>query len=376
MSAVREIRCSTLARFMNCEGFFYMQDLPENVAGPAAEEGTAAGELLQAMIEQRTTNPQVSSHAKNNVRFDQDMWYYLRPIAERVLRDSQGTALCETRIDWNPGLNGILIRGQYDIGYVLGDTLFIEDLKYGWGIVEVKENWQLIGYAIGEAFRLNRANPGWWPAYINFTIHQPRPHHEDGSTRSWRITFNELIGYYNRISEHFKNVSRTLRTGPHCRYCPAAGEDCTALSRATNNVVDVVLGDFRQDSLSDADLAEQIRLLERCADILEIKQSAITDLAASRISSGSVIPGYSLEKQFGDRKWKPNVTAEAMKILTGGKDLLVTEMMSPAQAEKQGIPRDIVNRLVDRPFKKIKLVKCDTTVEAAKVFGNEIKLIK
>jgi len=142
------VRCSGLARPMVCAGYAFL-DLPRSSTNPAAEQGTAAGEYLEKLL----TNRPMGSTASNGVYFDDDMKFYTTPIYEDVMSRAADQVLCETRIDWETS-SGIMIKGQYDIAFVDKEgRLCIEDLKYGWGIVEVKENWQLLGYAIGEVIK-------------------------------------------------------------------------------------------------------------------------------------------------------------------------------------------------------------------------------
>ena len=370
MQTVREIRCSSLDRYMKCPGFAQMTDTLPNLSNPAAEEGTAAGELLQAMLEQRSLKPNVSSVAKNGVRFDSDMYFHLTPIAQEILAKNVMVS-CEERVDWVPA-QGIAIRGQFDIQYLIGDTLYIEDLKYGWKIVDVKENWQLLGYAIGKVLQLAER-----PKYIQFTIHQPRPHHEEGRSRVWKIdldsTMEGLAYYYNEICAvmtEIANGSRELITGSHCKYCPAAANRCPAISRSMYNGIAEVMYDFKQDDLTEAEIAEQLRLLEDVASLVKIKQDSLNDLACSLSKDGKSIPGYGLEEKFGDRSWKSDVTPEAIEVLTG---LTIVEkvIMSPAKAEKLGVDKKLVKDLVERKHLGFKLTKKDYTRDAEKAFGKK-----
>lgn len=366
MQTVREIRCSSLDRYMNCPGFAQMTDTLPNLSNPAAEEGTAAGELLQAMLEQRTLKPNVTGVAKNGVRFDSDMYFHLTPIAQEILAKNVMIS-CEERIDWVPA-PGIAIRGQFDIKYLLGDTLYIEDLKYGWKIVDVKENWQLLGYAIGVLLKLPER-----PKYIQFTIHQPRPHHEDGRSRVWKIAIEDLTNYYNMIQARMTEIasgSRELITGKHCKYCPAAANRCPAISRSMYDGISQVMYDFKQDDLTEAEIAEQLRLLEDVSSLVKIKQDSLNDLACMKIKAGATIPGYGVEDKLGDRSWKSDVTPEAIECLTGLR-IVEQVIMSPAKAEKLGVDKKLVKDLVERKHLGMKLTKKDYTKDAAKVFGTK-----
>lgn len=366
----REIRCSSLDRYMNCPGFAQMTDLVPNEGGPAAEEGTAAGELLQAMLEQRSLKPNVSGVAKNGVRFDSDMYFYLTPIAQEILNKNV-QVFCEQRVDWVP-TPGLVIRGQFDISYIIGDTLYIEDLKYGWKIVDVKKNWQLLGYAIGKQLALHYAGQPV-PKNIQFTIHQPRPHHEEGRSRVWTIDREETTKYYYDIQTRMTQIingTRELITGKHCKYCPAAANRCPAINRALYEGIDQVMYDFKQDDVSESEIAKQLQLLDDVANIVKIKADSLNQLAVIKMREGKVIPGYGLEEKFGDRSWKADVTPEAMEVLTG-INLIERNMMSPAKAEKMGVDKKLVKDLVERRSTGIKAVRKDFTKQAEQVFGKK-----
>lgn len=370
MSTVLEIRCSSLDRFMKCPGFAYFTDLPPNETNDAAEEGTAAGELLQSMLEQRTLTPTVGITAKNGYRFDHDMYFYVTPIANEILSKNVPVS-CEQRIDWKAH-ESIYIRGQFDICYQIDNTLYIEDLKYGWKIVDVKENWQLLGYAIGKIISLSMN--GNVPEFINFKIHQPRPHHEDGKTREWIISCNELMNnYYQQILKQaivIMSGKAERCTGSQCRYCPAAGEKCTTFNRALNNALDVTMAEFRQDTLTEKQIADQLEILQRASQLIKIKFESLEQLACSKIKEGKVIPGYGIEEKLGDRTWNNDVDPEMVKMLTG-KDLTEKVLMSPAKAEKMGISKRMIESLVTRKFTGTKIKKKDFSKDAEKAFGKK-----
>ena len=364
---ITEIRCSSLHRPMQCLGYLSLENLVVEEAGQPAKDGTACGELLSEMIRQRTDTPNVGTTASNGVFLDQDMWFHARDVYNTILQRAQGSLIeTEERIDWMTKA-AITVRGQFDISFVVGDTLYIEDLKYGYGIVEPKENWQLLGYAIGQAIRLNSKGYGY-PKQVSLTIHQPRPYHEEGRTRTWVISWSELEKYYNQINDtliRYTQGDRTLSTGKACKYCPAASA-CPALSRSANNALDTVLCDWNEKPLTNAEVAEQYELLQRAHELLELRLKSVEQLAVSRIQNNQIVPGYSFEMSYGDRKWKSNVTAESIQALTG-VSIMKTDMMSPNQAEKAGVNKKLTAVLTEKPAKGPKLVKKDLSAEANKI---------
>lgn len=357
-----EIRCSQLARPMACAGFTSFRDLPRSESSPAAEEGTACGELL----ERRLLGHEIPRQARNGVYFDDDMHFYTTPIVEEINARRNSDVLCEQPIDWRTR-SGVWIRGKYDLSFVANGALYIDDLKYGWGIVEAKKNWQLLGYAIGEVIRRGTAFEK-----IILRIHQPRPHHEDGSTREWVLTYGELLDYKEQIEQRMEQIvagQNQLQTGAQCRYCPAAGEACPAFNRLFYRGLEVST-EFTQDQIDEGELSRQLDQVTRAMEVLKIKQDSLNELAVNRLKQGKIIPGYLTESRYGDRQWKSGISPQVIEVLTG-KKIVEQVMLSPAKAEKAGVPKDFVNKLVDRRFLGQRIVKKDATDLGNKIFGNE-----
>jgi hypothetical protein len=356
-----EIRCSKLARPMVCAGYVYL-DTVELEGGDAAKEGTAAGEYLQLLLEGKPLGTQ----ATNGINFDEDMKFYTTPIFEDIMNRAVGPVLCETRIDWQTR-SGIWIRGSYDAAFVDNrGYLCIEDLKYGWGIVEVKENWQIIGYAIGEIIRRGQAFE-----YVSFKIHQPRPHHEDGSTREWLISYSELLEYKEKIEKRMEEIAngrKDFQTSDKCKYCKGAAEACPAFSRLFYRALEVSM-EFVQDSLTNEEVAKQLDLVKRAEEVIKIKSDSLVQLGNERIKTGGIIPGYIQDPQMSNREWKTGISPEAIKSMTG-KDIIEKTMMSPAKAEKLGIPKELVKQLASSRITGMKLKKKNGSDVGNKIFGN------
>jgi len=366
-----EIRASTLHKLMNCLGYYSLNNINESEAGDAAKEGTACGELLSAMIMQQTDKPQVDRVASNGVIFDDDMWFYAKETYHDVLKSAQGSPIStEVRVDWMGGKSGIKIRGQYDISYIVGDTLYVEDLKYGFGIVDVERNWQLIAYAIGLCFMYD-SNYKWRPNKIHFKIHQPRPYHEQGKIRSWVITHDELIGLHGEITNRLtalvsgdKTLSTTLKS---CKYCEGAAE-CPALNRSFYKSVHTVMQDWEDKELTNDELSDLLATYENIKSLVDIKGKSLQNLAIARLQKGQVINGYAYEQKFGDRKWRDDVDPSLIQMMTG-IDIIKPTVLSPAQAEKAGVHKSIIAGMVTKPSKGLDLVKSNNLEKARKIFG-------
>lgn len=367
------IRCSSLARAMTCRGSLFFKDLEiADTDKTAADEGTAAGEHLERLL----TGQTIGTHAKNGVAFDVDMKFHTEILAKEILSLSGTDILCETRIDWTTR-SGIQIRGQYDASFstrhhsdtdpAVENTLYVDDLKYGWNLVEVKENWQLLGYAIGEVLRRNESFDK-----IILRIHQPRPHHEDGPTREWILTYPELLEYKEQIEVQMMKIvdgNSELETGPQCKYCPAGPAACPAFNKSLFRGIEVV-HQFLQDDISDDELSFQLDLMTRVSEVMKIKKRSIEDLAVHRIKSGKLIPNYVTKEKLSDRAWRAGIGPEVIKMITG-KDITRTTTLSPAQAEKLGVPVKLVATMTQRHSKGRKLKRVDTSKRGEEIFGTQ-----
>jgi hypothetical protein len=353
------IRSSKLARYMVCAGYMHL-DVEEPEAGEPAKEGTAAGEYLQSILE----NKQVGLTASNGVYFSDDMKWYMKNVAEHIQSRAVSQVLCETRIDWQTR-SGIWIRGQYDAAFVdAKGRLCIEDLKYGWGIVEVTENWQLLAYAIGEVIRRGQSFEE-----ISLKIHQPRPHHEDGDVREWVLSYAQLLEYKEKIEVRMMELvegKKNFQTSQHCKYCPGAAEACTAFSRLFYRALEVST-EFYQDSLNEDEIARQLDQIKRAEEVIKIKQDSLVELGVSRIKKGKIIPGYVQVEKYGHRSWKQGVSAQAIHVMTG-VDIMEKSIMSPAKVEKL-ISKDFVKTLSESRMTGVKLEKKNGTDVGNKIFG-------
>jgi hypothetical protein len=356
-----KIRCSGLARPMVCAGYKFLET-HKSPTNDAAEGGTAAGEYLEGLL----LNKPLGTVASNGVVFTEDMKFFTTPIAEDIKIRANGNEIyCEHEINWTTR-SGIEIAGRPDIAFEESvKRLNIEDLKYGWGIVEVFENWQLLGYAIGEVIRRGIAYEE-----ISLKIHQPRAHHEDGPVREWVLTYEELLEYKEKIEVRMQAIvdgDRTLQTSNMCKYCEGAAEACPAFNRLFHRALEVST-ELSQDSITNEELSRQLDEIKRAEEVIKIKKDSMTQLGTIRINEGQLIPNYSIVQNYGNRTWKKGVTAEVIKMMTG-KDVTQEAFMTPAKAEKAGVSKEFVKGLTEKYYKGVSLEKKDSTKIGNDIFG-------
>ena len=358
---IEKVKSSKLARVMECAGSLHFKDLPKSPDSEVAKEGTAFGE----MVEYKLTGKKYSTHATNNFPFDNDMEFFSNDIVDEVSSTKQGSPVtCEERVDWQTN-SGIWIKGAYDISFAFGDTLYVDDVKYGWALVNPENNWQLISYAIGIVIQTGKSYDE-----IVMRIHQPRPHHEDGTTREWRISYAKLLELKEVIENRMTEVAAgidDLATSTNCRYCPAAAS-CPAVSKAYFRSLEEI-HNFVQDDISDAELSFQLDLYKRMQDIFKVRKDSLEALALDRLNNNKLVPNYSIKKSYSNRSWSKGIDADYIKMMTN-VDITKVEMLSPAQAEKKGVSKTLVAELTKRFEKGSKLERGDTSELGDKIFGN------
>lgn len=242
--------------------------------------------------------------------------------------------------------------------------LTVDDFKYGWGIVEPARNWTLLSHAIGWCIRNNTR-----PDVIRLRIHQPRPYHADGPTREWTCSYDELMGFYSQIDAQLSNPVDTLNSGlEQCAKCHAR-YDCPAFDRATYNAIDVSLEPF-DDTKPNSVMAQEYALFQRAEKMLKIAREAREELMTHRIKEGQTFAGFALEKRLGQRKFKPGLTGKALSAALG-VDLVKDGLVTPAEAERRGVPEEVIAALVDRPTLPSKLKSIDVEAKARAAFGEQ-----
>lgn len=100
-------------------------------------------------------------------------------------------------------------------------TLHVVDLKYGKGVVDVKNNPQLRYYAVGAMVAPDMPES---PETIVTTIIQPRTAHRDGKIRSDSFGIADLRLFADKLIDAATKTTKPdapVVKGKHCRYCPA-----------------------------------------------------------------------------------------------------------------------------------------------------------
>lgn len=243
------------------------------------------------------------------------------------------------------------IAGTYDASVLSDDgtTLYLDDLKYGYKIVDVYENTQTIIYAYADILRRND------PAitHVVIGIYQPRAWHTEGIHRTWKLSIAELHAKASEIAaagDACQAPDALATPGEHCEYCKGRLE-CAALAHTVYNHSDII--ERRDQGVMSADeLAKEKIFLERARDLLNARDTAVSAEMTQRITSGEYVPGWSLKDRMGHRKWKTDMVT--VQMLTGINPVKQAEM-TPAELERAGADKKVVKGLTYTPKVGVKL---------------------
>lgn len=363
---MRTVTATNLPRFMICNGSRLMEvaeATPVTTDNTLAKEGDAA-DWLCVIVHQQNIPAQslLGQQAPNGVYITQDIINHTEEYLIGIGRNGQVQHELSFGTDkWK--VNCRLDHCRY---HQPTDTLFIDDLKMGWGIIEPYDNWTMLAYAIAFCITYQIA-----PRLICLTIYQPRPYHSEGTVRTWEISYERLMKFYEQIDQTLSNPSDMLITSKECYKCPAMAH-CPAARAASFNALEAAEMAFNSH-IDNVNLAVILDAYKRAAKIIEQNIEAYEELAAHRIKLGELVKNYGLETSFTNRVFKDGVTLELMNTMTGKDCSKPAELATPNQLENRGVDKTIISAFTTRHSKGAKLVRVDENRKAEKLFKPKTK---
>lgn len=370
------LRPSAADTWVNCFGSVQMmaQFPPDN--GPEALEGEAAHWAATETLAGHIVR--VGDTAPNGVVITDEMIdgaaMYVAAVVQRIAPDEwhiEQTLPIPYVHEQNGGTSD-----TWGLGYEPW-LLHVVDYKFGYGFVEVFENWQCLDYVSGAIHHLQSIGR-WKPEYeeriiVEITIVQPRSYHRDGPVRSWRVKLSDLRAHFNILHNAAHEALKPnppTTPGEHCRYCTAR-HACDALQRAALNVCDVA-GTATPFNLTPAQTGAELRRLDYAAKLLAARKSGLEVQALSMIKAGQSVPYYIAEASFGRLAWREGMETAviAMGQLLGHDLAKPQQPITPTQAKNLGIDEAVISEYSHRPRGEIKLVPQDTTA-TRKIFGGK-----
>lgn len=334
IQAHSKIGASTMHRWSQCPGSVKLCEGIPNKSSVYAEEGTRAHELAAKILLQEISHAHLDNEPDD---FREAIFKYVAFVEKHRTLDT----FIEQRFDMSEkvykGLFGTADCVIYD---EKTRTLKVIDYKHGAGIAveaieDGKPNVQLLYYALGAfhsfEFKID---------FIEVTIVQPRAFHKDGPIRTARINAIEILDFEADLIEYAKKTeskNAELKSGEHCRFCPAAGK-CPLLKKTANELAKREFGGITEYDASD--LSDTLSKLE----IVEAWAKSVREFAFAELERGNEIPGWKLVPKRAMRKWKN--PEEAAKQFKNQKDCWdEPTLKSPAQIEKvigKGMIDDLV----------------------------------
>lgn len=341
-----------------------------DVEGPEALDGKKFHELVAQTLTLRKLNPRdVEGFICSDEQYDaatmvcEDVWSG-HAFAPR------GDLSIETRVA-APHRVHAQSFGTVDayLYNALTRELWIWDFKYGYGLVEVFQNWQLINYAAAILDELEVDGLEDQTITIHFRIIQPRAFHRDGPIREWTVRASDLRADFNILKMNATKAMEsdaTTQSGAHCRYCPARHACRTALD-AGMQLYELANKTTPLD-LSPEALGVQYAIVKRAHEQLEYLESGLSEEIKSRLRGGARVPGFHMEPGRGRESWERPIKEIRLLGELMGVELGKDEVITPFQARKLGIDPAILDRYVSIPKRGNRLVADDGS-QAKRIFA-------
>lgn len=214
--------------------------------------------------------------------------------------------------------------------------LDIADLKYGYMVVDVDENEQLLMYLLGAVVALHVK-----PKRLRMTIVQPRAGHPDGIIRRTEVTWEGLVAFKKEL---FARARATLDPaaprviGEHCKFCRALPR----CPEQHENALTVAQDEFQAIPEPDQLTEEQLLFVLEKASLVEAWFNSIRSYVRARIESGEEMTGWKLVDKRATRKWVNEDQAVEWATEKGVSEPYQKQVKTPAQMEaelKKLLPR-------------------------------------
>lgn len=387
---------SSAHKWIRCAGALAMEQGAPDSTSSAADEGTAAHHLAAMVLTDGTyytrayqgrlirvingvvwergepMPPRLQGQRNNSDRVfevDEDMCEavqtYVDAIRGRIEEYKAAgaidtTILIENRVDISNVVNHPEQFGTSDVIIVAtwadGTSLIgVEDLKYGYRLVDAERNEQLMIYALGALEQYELLG--------NFTrarmvIHQPNRDH----VSDWECTVEELRAFGKLAAtaadkarwllENWNTLTpaerlATLTAGEkQCQWCKK--KDCEARLAVLNEVTGVEFEDLTNEVIDELvtepaviedpeAYGQRLAMLRSKVPMLDMLARGILAMSDAFVLDGGKMPGWkAVQGKKGNRKWEDPAVAEAemkrMRLPTD--DMYTKKVISPTAAEK------------------------------------------
>lgn len=331
MSAHAKLSASGSARWLACPGSVKAEEGIADKSSMAAAEGTAAHELGEiVLVRGGHCSDWIGKQLPEN-----NEWEVTQEMADAVqqyvdyVRNLGGEQSYEIRVDfsdWVP--EGF---GTCDALAVVGDTIYVTDLKYGKGVrVDAEENSQGMLYALGA---LNEYDLLYDLKRVVITIVQPRLDHID----EWEISVSDLLKWGEWASQRagmcLRPDAERVPGDKQCQWCKAQAR-CPEQKAHAERILLVDFDDVSEQKPVNTLSDDQLRAALEGKKLVLSWLDAVEKLATERLASGEGFPGFKLVAGRSVRQWGDEDKAAADLVERLGDEAYTRKLLSPAQAEK------------------------------------------
>ena len=328
----------------------FRSKVPREPDSDATMEGTCAAWLAEIVLMGEVTDIQSmlgKGHPDNHWLIDQPMIDHVDGYV-RLMQSRKGKVDAEVFVRLNEYIAGTLDCATSQVG----DTLYVDDLKYGYLIVNEHRNFQTLIYGIGLVMAMDVK-----PKRISLGIYQPRALHPDGIYRTWVVSIEELAQWaeYILYRGYLCQLPNPVATpGEHCGYCEARST-CDALGQSCYKFVDAIESQH-QIVLTLNTISAELDFLDRAEKLIKARRTGVVAEAEQMIQKGGYLRDWHLSTGLGNRKF--TVGADVIKAITGVEPFK-QEVMTPIEVERAGgndvFVKKAVSLLTTRPTTGYKL---------------------
>lgn len=242
--------------------------------------------------------------------------------------------------------------GTSDASAALLDTVWISDLKYGYGFVDVWPNYQLACYAGGVA--AHWGIPLDETTTVHLSIYQPRAWHRAGPLRTVTVTGAQVAELLREVADaayQALSPEPEARPGTHCATC-AGRTRCKAGREYAHNFALPVAG---QDPLPPEYAEQELLFLQKRAAVLNAYVAGLALEMEHHITAGYRSPVYELKRSSGALEWVPELVEDVRRVaeFMGHNIDAPRALMTPTQARAKLGP--VVDVFARRGAAKTKL---------------------
>jgi hypothetical protein len=354
----------------------------------SAEEGKAfhavAAHIISTFVTPNTDTPLssdlVGTLSENGVLITDEMYQAAVDYTTDVFKyANRHGCMRDVKIEQHVSLD-MIYPGMY--GYIdahvynpLALELVVWEAKYGHGIVDAFENWQLLCYVEGllEHYRIDGVTDQMLT--VRMRVVQPRAYHSDGPCREWSCKASELRGYMNKLktnAELSNDADAKCKSGLWCKNC-SGRIGCETLQRNVYSAIDYSGAATSVTPLTGHSLSTELSILRRASKLIEARLTGLEEQALGEIKSGTLLPGFAAKQGYGRKRWQRDISQDEV-IMMGdlmGVDLRKPrELDTPAKCLNKGVDESVIEMYSETPMTALKLVT-DNGTKARQVFKSK-----